>query len=180
MQRTVLIEFASAEEAVAAYSSSGYQEALTALGAKATERDIRIIEGFSDEAKTQSILGRGRPAASLPQGYRQGIITAIGAVLGFTLLLIRYWSFEAPGGWTPASATAGLLMAVATMLEIFVLYRSLQITDDDQTEYRKTVRWFVVSAGVLLGSLLLATLAFSNVIPFSLEEDWARIWNLFR
>jgi uncharacterized protein (DUF1330 family) len=41
--RTVLIEFPSVEQAVAAYDSPDYQRALEALGDGA-ERDIRIIE----------------------------------------------------------------------------------------------------------------------------------------
>lgn len=41
--RTTLIEFDSAEAAVAAYESPAYQEALQALGDGA-ERDLRIIE----------------------------------------------------------------------------------------------------------------------------------------
>lgn len=43
MERAVIIEFDSVEQAVAAYESPGYQEALRALGDGA-ERDVRIIE----------------------------------------------------------------------------------------------------------------------------------------
>jgi uncharacterized protein (DUF1330 family) len=43
-QRTVVIEFDSVEQAVAAHDSPAYQEALVALGDGA-ERDIRIVEG---------------------------------------------------------------------------------------------------------------------------------------
>ena len=43
LERTVVIEFDSVEQAVGAYESDGYQEALRALGDGA-ERDIRIIE----------------------------------------------------------------------------------------------------------------------------------------
>lgn len=43
-QRTVLIEFDSVTQAIAAYESSAYKEALGVLG-KAVERDVRIIEG---------------------------------------------------------------------------------------------------------------------------------------
>lgn len=46
MERTVVIEFGSAAQAIAAYESPGYQQALRALGDGA-ERDIRIIEGVS-------------------------------------------------------------------------------------------------------------------------------------
>jgi uncharacterized protein (DUF1330 family) len=45
MQRVVLIEFESVDQALAAYASPGYQEALAALGTNAVVRDMRIIEG---------------------------------------------------------------------------------------------------------------------------------------
>jgi uncharacterized protein (DUF1330 family) len=43
-QRTVVIEFPSVQDAIAAHDSPGYQEALKALHG-AVERDMRIIEG---------------------------------------------------------------------------------------------------------------------------------------
>ena len=43
-QRTVLLEFDSVAQAVAAHDSPAYQEALVALGDGA-DREIRIIEG---------------------------------------------------------------------------------------------------------------------------------------
>lgn len=43
-QRTVLIEFDSVEQAVAAHDSPAYQAALAALGDGA-EREIRILQG---------------------------------------------------------------------------------------------------------------------------------------
>lgn len=43
-QRTVIIEFASFENAIATYNSEGYQSALKALGSSA-DRDFRIVEG---------------------------------------------------------------------------------------------------------------------------------------
>jgi uncharacterized protein (DUF1330 family) len=42
-QRTVMIEFDSLQQAVAAHDTPGYQEALRVLG-KSAERDIRIVE----------------------------------------------------------------------------------------------------------------------------------------
>jgi uncharacterized protein (DUF1330 family) len=43
-QRTVLLEFDSVSQAVAAHDSPAYQEALRVLGS-AVERDLRIVEG---------------------------------------------------------------------------------------------------------------------------------------
>jgi uncharacterized protein (DUF1330 family) len=44
-QRTVLLEFDSVAQAVAAHDSPAYQEALRVLG-KAVDRDLRIIEAI--------------------------------------------------------------------------------------------------------------------------------------
>jgi uncharacterized protein (DUF1330 family) len=44
-QRTVVIEFASVAQAVAAHDSPAYQEALRALG-NGADRDMRILEGL--------------------------------------------------------------------------------------------------------------------------------------
>jgi uncharacterized protein (DUF1330 family) len=46
MQRTVIIEFDSVAQAVAAHDSPDYQVALKALGNTA-KRDVRIVEGVS-------------------------------------------------------------------------------------------------------------------------------------
>jgi len=45
-QRTVVIEFDSVAQAVAAHDSPAYQAALKALG-NAAKRDVRIIEGVA-------------------------------------------------------------------------------------------------------------------------------------
>jgi uncharacterized protein (DUF1330 family) len=45
-QRTVVVEFDSVEQAIAAYQSSGYAAAVKALDG-AAERDIRIVEGVA-------------------------------------------------------------------------------------------------------------------------------------
>jgi predicted membrane channel-forming protein YqfA (hemolysin III family) len=98
-----------------------------------------------------------RPQRPLPEGYRQGIITAITVLLGFSLALFRFWGFEAPGEWSARSIVAAGTMVVAVVLQIVALVRSLRLEDDDRDEYRKTVRWFTASAVVLLVGLLFAT-----------------------
>jgi uncharacterized protein (DUF1330 family) len=44
LQRVVIIEFDSVENAAAAHDSPGYREALKVLG-KGADRDLRIVEG---------------------------------------------------------------------------------------------------------------------------------------
>jgi uncharacterized protein (DUF1330 family) len=43
--RTVVVEFDSLEQALAAYNTAGYQEALRVLGPDSVERDIRVVAG---------------------------------------------------------------------------------------------------------------------------------------
>src|SRR5262249_16819158 len=52
----------------------------------------------------------------IPQGYRQGLITAITVVLGFSLTFFRFWGFEASGEWTTRSIIATVPLAVAVLL----------------------------------------------------------------
>jgi uncharacterized protein (DUF1330 family) len=47
VRRTVLIEFDSLTQAIAAHDSPGYQAALVVLGSTAA-RDLHIIEGIDD------------------------------------------------------------------------------------------------------------------------------------
>lgn len=103
-----------------------------------------------------------RPYRPLPQGYRQGIITAITVLLGFSLALFRFWGLEAEGEWTLRSVIAAGAMVVAVVLQIVALFRSLRLEDDDPDEYRKTVMWFTASAVVLLVGLVIATVVFAG------------------
>jgi uncharacterized membrane protein YidH (DUF202 family) len=97
----------------------------------------------------------------LPPGYRQGIITAITVLLGFSLAFFRFWGFEAHGEWTSRSIIAAGTLVIAVLLQIVALVRSLQLEDDEPTEYRKTVKWFTASAVVLVVGLLIATVVFA-------------------
>lgn len=44
-ERTVVVEFASVEQAIAAYDGAGYKKALDVLGPNSAVRDMRIVEG---------------------------------------------------------------------------------------------------------------------------------------
>ena len=98
----------------------------------------------------------------VPDGYRQGIITAITVLLGFSLALFRFWGFEAPGEWTLRSIVAAGTIVLAVLLQIVALVRSLRLEDDDPNEYRRTVWWFATSAVALLIGLLVATVVFAS------------------
>jgi hypothetical protein len=100
----------------------------------------------------------------LPPGYREGVITAITMILGFSLFFLRYWSFEAEGSWSRSAVAALSLIFVSIALQILSLWRSLQVADDDETEYAKTLRFFLSAIFLLLLSLIVAGLNFSNLL----------------
>jgi hypothetical protein len=99
----------------------------------------------------------------LPAGYRSGIITAITVMLGFSLLFLRSWVFELPGEWTPSSVVAAFILLFSIVMELTALWRSLQPRDEQPTEYRMTLRWFVISSTTLLLSLIVAAFSYAHV-----------------
>jgi uncharacterized membrane protein YidH (DUF202 family) len=120
-----------------------------------------LIVAMEDNVQSQPMPTAEPQRRSLPEGYRQGIITAITVLLGFSLAFFRFWGFEASGDWTSRSIIAATTLVIAVVLQIVALVRSLRLEDDDPTEYRKTVVWFTTSAVVLLVGLLIATVVFS-------------------
>ena len=102
------------------------------------------------------------PRRPLPSGYRQGIISAITVVLAFSLLFVRYWSFEAEGDWTIASFVATGLLGLAIAGEFVALWRALQVRDDDEPVYQITLRWFLAAIFLLFAGVLLAGLIASH------------------
>ncbi len=111
---------------------------------------------------TAERAGQPRKRQPLPQGYRQGIITAISILLGFSLAFLRFWAFEAPGDWTWTSSISTTALVVAVLMQIYTLLRSLRVADDDEPEYAKTVRWLVTSGVLTLLGLLLAAIEVSG------------------
>ena len=108
--------------------------------------------------------GGAPPLRPPPPGYRQGIITAITVLLGFSLTFLRFWGFEAPGEWTIRSAIAAGAIALAVLMQIRALARSLRIADDDELEYARTARWLFGSALLLLVGVGLALLVDAGLL----------------
>lgn len=104
------------------------------------------------------------PRVPLPPGYRQGLITAITVLLGFTLAFLRFWGFEAGGSWTYRSFIAATGLTLALLLQIVALFRSLRVEDEDLPVYRATVRVFVASVVVLVASLVIAAVLYSGAL----------------
>ena len=100
----------------------------------------------------------------LPNGYRQGIVSAITIFIGFSLAFLRFWAFEAPGEWTPRSILAAMILGIPIALEIYALFRSLRVADDDEDEYAKTMRWFVASVITMFVAIVFAAVVLSGAL----------------
>lgn len=82
------------------------------------------------------------PNPSLPQGYREGLVTAITVFLGFSLSFIRFWSLEMSGEWSWQGILSTCILGAGIGLQLVALFRSLQIRDDEEDRYKVTVRYF--------------------------------------
>src|SRR5215813_13329078 len=116
---------------------------------------------MSENSQRQPVSAAETGYRPVPAGYRQGIITAIAVLLGFSLAFFRYWGFEASGAWTPGSIIPASTFVAGIVLQIIALFRSLRLEDEDVRQYQKTVAWFVASAIVLLTGLLIAAVVYS-------------------
>jgi len=112
----------------------------------------------SDEPSPNA--GQGTtPQHGLPAGYRQGAISAITVVLGFSLVFLRFWGFELEGDWSATSVASAVVIGISIVGQFVTLWRSLQLEDDVPAEYRKTLRWFLGSTLVLILGVGLSSLS---------------------
>jgi hypothetical protein len=100
----------------------------------------------------------------LPNGFRQSIGNAITIFIGFSLTFLRGWAFESPGDWTPRAVAAAIVLTIPILMEIYALFRSLRLADDDVDEYAKTVRWFIASVIAMLAAILIAAVILSGAL----------------
>jgi hypothetical protein len=107
-------------------------------------------------AHETSARPREAPAPGIPAGFRQGLITAITVLLGFSLAFLRFWGFEAPGHWTWHSIAPACIALASIALQLVALFRALRLADDDAREYALTVRWFLASAVAMVAALVVA------------------------
>lgn len=92
----------------------------------------------------------------VPTGYRQAIVSAITVLLGFSLLFLRFFNFEMPGDWSFSSRVAAMFLGLSIIVQCGTLARALRPEDDELSEYRKTLRWFIRGLALLMLSLFCA------------------------
>jgi len=99
---------------------------------------------------TNNSDGRPEDLNTVPKGYRQGVITTIALFSSLSIAFLRFWSFEAPGSWTPASAGAAILTGAGIALQLIALFRALDVRDDVLSHYRVTVRLFLAGMVIVI------------------------------
>jgi len=96
----------------------------------------------------------------LPAGYRQGIITAITVILGFSLYFLRFYAVE-PGSepWSRYEEDAAAILGIGIIIQTVALFRALSLQGTTETHYVNTVRWFFAGVCVTALSVLVAIYA---------------------
>ena len=112
-------------------------------------------------SKPNNSEARVEDTNTVPAGYRQGLVTAIALFLSLSIAFLRFWSFEAPGSWTPASTGAATLTGAGIVLQLIALFQALDVSDEVLSRYRVTVRYFfagivIVFIGATISSIVLA------------------------
>jgi hypothetical protein len=114
--------------------------------------------GSAPPALSSPTAAGGVPAR-LPPGYREGFLTAITVLLGFSLAFVRFWGLETPGAWTAIQIVSALVIVVGTALQLLALFRSLRLADDEPAHYRVTVRVFLAGVIVVMLGVFVAIIS---------------------
>ena len=88
--------------------------------------------------------------SAVPDGYRQGLLTAQTLFLGFSLAFVRFWTLEAPGEWAPRSVLAAAVVGLSIVFQLFSLFRALDVRDNEEEHYATTVRVFFIAVLTLI------------------------------
>lgn len=99
-----------------------------------------------------------QPADAIDATFRNGTMTAVGIVLGFSLGFITRWA-TAPGAWNPADVLAVIPLLVGVVLQTVALARLLEPACLELSRYHRTMTIFIwglvlTAAGVCTGIML--------------------------
>jgi hypothetical protein len=121
----------------------------------------------SDETETEP-----PPRLALPETidstFRNGSITAIGVVVGFSLQFLSRWA-SLPGDWSRSDLAAVAMIAIGILLQVKALAGLLSLESLKVRRYRRAVRFFLwglafVGAGVVLAVFASVIGVGSNVL----------------
>ena len=101
--------------------------------------------------------------ARISETERNGSITALGVLLGFSIAILSEWS-NRPGKWEPVGAIPLFLYGSSVALQVLALYRALQIPREIQAQHGRTINLAVIGLAVMF-------LGFLSTIAIDVREE---------
>lgn len=102
--------------------------------------------------------GQTGPAQAIDPVFRNGSVTAIGVVVGFSLAFLANWALS-PGRWHGPAVMAFALLGAGIGFQIRALAGMLELGSLEQRRYKRLVRSFVTGIYLTAAGVLLALLA---------------------
>ncbi|SCY46400.1 hypothetical protein [Microvirga guangxiensis] len=101
--------------------------------------------------------------ATIDSTFRNGSLTAIGVVVGFSLGFLSRWA-GLPGDWAPSDLVAVFAITLGIGLQIKALADLLSIQSLQLVRYNRAVRIFII--GLILVSCGVASALFADLLGF--------------
>ncbi|KLK94805.1 hypothetical protein AA309_00940 [Microvirga vignae] len=95
--------------------------------------------------------------------FRNGSITAIGVVVGFSLGFFSRWS-ALPGEWTPSDLVSVILITLGLALQIKSLADLLLVSSLQLKRYNRSI-WIFMTGLILVGSGVILAI-FADLLGF--------------
>ena len=114
---------------------------------------------------------RDRPR--LAPEFRNGSLTAISVLVGFSLSFLARWA-GTPGHWQALDLIAVALIVVGSALQIFALGSMLFLSSMVVANYERAVRIFLVGLGIVAVGVALAILGEISASGSRVSSDNAR------
>jgi hypothetical protein len=107
--------------------------------------------------------GSGAQRGSIDATFRNGSITAIGVVVGFSLGFLSRWA-GLPGDWTKTDLFSVAMITIGIAFQIKSLADLLLITSLQIRRYNRSIRYFL--AGLILVATGVAIAIFADVLGY--------------
>ena len=114
--------------------------------------------------QTRDTTAGAAPVDELPAGYRQGVLAVETIVFGFSLSFMKFWTFDTPGDWSRQGIATIELLAASIVLQIHVMWRSLDPADSRLVEYARTRRRLMFAMAVLFLAVVFSVVVDSGLL----------------
>jgi hypothetical protein len=117
----------------------------------------------SDMAKDAVEPADGDAQKRVDSTFRNGSITAIGVVVGFSLGFLSRWS-ALPGDWSATDLVSVALITLGLALQVKSLADLLLVTSLELKRYNRSIRYFL--AGLILVGLGVVFAVFADLLGY--------------